>query len=107
MAELLWRGEGLKPESRDIALGMLKLVSGSIRQAVPSRVPVFSKTGSLDGVRTEAAVVAIDGRPFSLAVMTTYLGQDTEGARVIREMTEAAYSHFDRLATGGAYGRKQ
>jgi len=106
MAELLWRGEGLKPESRDIALGMLKLVSGSIRQAVPSRVPVYSKTGSLDGVRTEAAVVAVDGRPFSLAVMTTYLGQDTEGGRVIREMTEAAYSHFDRLATGGVYGRK-
>jgi beta-lactamase class A len=106
MAELLWRGEGLTPESRDIALGMLKLVSGSIRQAVPSRVPVFSKTGSLDGVRTEAAVVAIEGRPFSLAVMTTYLGQDAEGARVIREMTEAAYRHFDRLAAGGAYGRK-
>ena len=106
MAELLWRGEGLKPESRDIALGMLKLVSGSIRAAVPARVPVYSKTGSLDGVRTEAAVVAVDGRPFSLAVMTTYLGQDTEGGRVIREMTEAAYSHFDRLATGGVYGRK-
>ena len=54
VAELLWRGEGLKPESRETALGMLKLVSGSIRQAVPARVPVFAKTGSLDGVRTEA-----------------------------------------------------
>ena len=106
VAELLWRGEGLTPESRDLALGMLKLVSGSIRQAVPSRVPVYSKTGSLDGVRTEAAVVAVDGRPFSIAVMTTYLGVDDEGGRVIREMTAAAYGHFDRLATGGAYGRK-
>ena len=105
-AELLWRGEGLKPGSKDIALGMLKLVSGSIRQAVPSRVAVYSKTGSLDGVRTEAAVVAIEGRPFSLAVMTTYLGQDSDGSRVIREVAGAAYSHFDRLATGGAYGRK-
>lgn len=79
MAELLWRGEGLTPESRDVARGMLKLVSGSIRAAVPARVPVYSKTGSLDGVRTEAAVVAVEGRPFSIAVMTTYLGQDDEG----------------------------
>jgi beta-lactamase class A len=105
-AELLWRGEGLKPDSRDIALGMLKLVSGSIRAAVPAGVPVYSKTGSLDGVRTEAAVVAIEGRPFSLAVMTTYLDQDGEGGRVIREMADAAYRHFDRIAGGGAYGRK-
>ena len=42
-AELLWRGEGLKPESRDIALGMLTLVSGSIRSAVPARVPVYRR----------------------------------------------------------------
>jgi beta-lactamase class A len=106
VAELLWRGEGLKPGSRDTALGMLKLVSGSIRQAVPARVPVYAKTGSLDGVRTEAGVVAVEGRPFSIAVMTTYLKDDNDGARAIREMTAAAYSHFDRLASGGAYGRK-
>ena len=77
-----------------------------MRQAVPARVPVYAKTGSLDGVRTEAGVVAVEGRPFSIAVMTTYLKTDAEGGRVIREMTEAAYSHFERLATGGAYGRK-
>jgi len=106
VAELLWRGEGLTPASRDAALGMLKLVSGSIRQGVPARVPVYAKTGSLDGVRTEAGVVAVEGRPFSIAVMTTYLKDDNDGGRVIREMTAAAYSHFDRLATGGAYGRK-
>jgi beta-lactamase class A len=105
-AELLWRGEGLKPESREAALRMLALVSGSMREAVPSRVPVFAKTGTLDGVRTEAGVVAVEGRPFSIAVMTTYLKDDNQGSRVIREMTAAAYSYFERLATGGAYGRK-
>ena len=106
VAELLWRGHDLKPESRDAALGMLKLVSGSIRAAVPGRVPVYEKTGTLDGVRTEAGVVAVEGRPFSIAVMTTYLQEDEDGSRVIREMAAAAYSHFDRLAAGGAYGRK-
>jgi beta-lactamase class A len=106
IAELLWRGEGLKPESRDAALGMLRLVSGAMRAAVPGRVPVFAKTGGLPGVRTEAGIVAVEGRPFSIAVMTTYLHDDAEGGRVIREMTAAAYSYFERLATGGTYGRK-
>lgn len=106
IAELLWRGHELQPASRDAALRMLKLVSGSMRQAIPSRVPVYAKTGSLDAVRTEAGVVAVEGRPFSMAVMTTYLADDGEGSRVIREMTAAAYGYFERLASGGAYGRK-
>jgi len=106
VAELLWRGEGLKPESRETAMGMLKLVSGSIRDAVPARVPVYTKTGSLDGVRTEAGVVAVEGRPFSIAVMTTYLKNDDDGGRAIRDLTAAAYSYFDRLAASTVYGRK-
>jgi beta-lactamase class A len=106
IAERLWKGDGLTSKSRETALGMLALVSGSIRQGVPARVPVYAKTGSLAGVRTEAGVVAVEGRPFSIAVMATYLQEDAEGGRVIRQMTEAAYSHFERLAAGGAYGRK-
>lgn len=105
-AELLWRGQGLGPESREAARRMLRLVTGSIRQGVPPGVPVFSKTGSLDAVRTEAGVVAVEGRPFSIAVMTTYLAREDEGARAIREMTAAAYAYFDRLAKGGVYGRR-
>jgi beta-lactamase class A len=106
IAELLWRGEGLKPDSHQAALGMLRLVSGSIRQAVPGRVPVYAKTGGLPGVTTEAGVVAVEGRPFAISVMTTYVKTDGDGARVIRELTAAAFAYFDRLATGGAYGRK-
>ncbi len=106
MAELLWRGEGLKPESRETAMGMLKLVGGSIRRGVPSPVPVYAKTGTLDGVVTEAGVVDVEGRPFSIAVMTTYLATADEGSRAVRDMAAAAWSYFDRLAKGGAYGRK-
>lgn len=106
VAELLWRGEGFRPESRTAALGMLRLVTGFIRQAIPSEVPVFSKTGTLDGVRTEAAVVEVKGRPFSLAVMTTYLAREDQGERVIGQMAAESYGYFDRLASGGAYGRK-
>jgi beta-lactamase class A len=105
-AELLWRGEGLKKEARDAAMRILYQVPGAIRSAVPSRVRVASKTGSLEGVRAEAAVVELDGRPFALAVMTTYLRNDADGSRAIGEVADAALSYFERLALGGAYGRK-
>jgi beta-lactamase class A len=106
IAELLWRGEGLRTESRDRALQILRRVGGQIRAAVPAGVAVFSKTGSLDGVRAEAAVVEVEGRPFSIAVMTTYLARESEGERAIRDVAAAAFGYFDRLARGGIYGRR-
>jgi len=107
IAELVWKGEGLKPESRDAARKILHEVPGQIRNAVPSAVLVASKTGTLDGVRAEAAVVELTGRPYALAVMTTYLANDPDGERAIHDVAAAAFSYFERLATGGAYGRKQ
>ena len=104
--ELLWRGEGLKKESRDAAVRILYEVPGAIRRAVPGPVRVASKTGTLDGVRAEAAVVELEGRPFALAVMTTYLRHDPDGERAIGDVADAAFSYFERLAQGGAYGRK-
>lgn len=106
LTELLWKGEGLSPARRDLGLTLLRRVPGAIRSAVPSAVPVASKTGSLDGVRAEAAIVDLPKRPFSLAVMTTYLKVDQEGERAIGDVARAAFSYFERLATGGQYGRR-
>ena len=73
---------------------------------MPGSVRVASKTGSLSGVRAEAAVVELEGRPYALAVMATYLRGDIDGERAIRDVADAVFSYFERLATGGAYGRK-
>jgi beta-lactamase class A len=106
IAEIVWRGDGLRPESRDAGRRILYRVPGQIRAAVPGSVRVASKTGSLNGVRAEAAVVELEGRPYALAVMATYLRGDNDGERAIREVADAVFSYFERLATGGAYGRK-
>ncbi|MCA1585616.1 MAG: class A beta-lactamase-related serine hydrolase [Acidobacteria bacterium] len=106
MATHLWQGEGLTEASRESARRMLRAVGGSVRSAVPSHVAVSSKTGSLDGVRAEAAVVELDGRPFALAVMTTYLKNEADGVTAIRDAASAAWDYFSRAATGGMYGRR-
>ncbi|MEW6320139.1 MAG: serine hydrolase [Acidobacteriota bacterium] len=104
---MLWKGEGLSESGRDVARGILRLVPGAIRGAVPARVVVYSKTGSLDAVRAETAVVDLPGAPFGLAVMTTYLKDDAAGTRAIGEIAAAAFAYFERLASGGRYGRRQ
>jgi len=106
VVELLWKGEGLSPSSRELALKLLREVPGQIRSAVPPRVSVASKTGTLDGVRAEIAFVDVPKRPFSIAVMTTYLADGAAGERAIRAVAGAAFSYFERVATGGEYGRR-
>lgn len=103
---LLWQGEGLSPGSRDAGRAIMRLVPGAIRGAVPTRVVVYSKTGSLAGVRAETAIVDLPGAPFGLAVMTTYLQDDAAGSRAIGETAGAAFAYFERLAQSGAYGRR-
>ncbi|HUE85465.1 MAG TPA: serine hydrolase [Vicinamibacterales bacterium] len=104
--ELLWKGEGLTPARRDLGREIMLLVSGAIRSIIPSRIAVFSKTGSLTGVRAETAIVDLPNAPFGIAVMTTYLKEDAAGSRAIGEIAAAAYSYFDRVATSGRYGRR-
>jgi beta-lactamase class A len=104
--ELLWKGEGLTPARRDVGREILRLVSGAIRGAVPARVAVYSKTGSLAGVRAETAIVDLANAPFGIAVMTTYLKDDAAGSRAIGDIAAAAFSYFERLAASGKYGRR-
>ena len=99
--ELLWKGEGLTPARRDIGRELMRLVPGAIRGAVPTRVVVYSKTGSLAGVRAETAIVDLPAAPFGLAVMTTYLKDDAAGSRAIGDIAAAAFSYFERIAASG------
>jgi len=104
--EMLWKGEGLTPARRDLGREIMRLVPGAIRSHIPGRIAVFSKTGSLSGVRAETAIVDLPNAPFGLAVMITYLKDDADGSRVIGEIAAAAYSYFDRVASSGRYGRR-
>jgi beta-lactamase class A len=106
LAWKLWNGEGLTPASRDAARALLYNVPGRIRSAVPANVRVASKTGSLEGVRAEAAVVELNGRPYAIAVMTTYLGNDSAGESAVGAIAGAVHRHLARVAGGGEFGRK-
>jgi beta-lactamase class A len=106
LTELLWKGDGLTATRRDVGREIMRLVPGAIRGAVPNRVVVYSKTGSLAGVRAETAIVDLPAAPFGLAVMTTYLKDEAAGSRAIGDIAAAAFSYFERIAASGKYGRR-
>lgn len=74
---------------------------GPVRAPVPSSVPVAFKPGGVEGVTTVWALVGLPGRPYALAVMSTYGG---DGGALVRASSEAAWGYFSRLARATEHG---
>jgi beta-lactamase class A len=107
LATVVYEGQSLSPErAKDLRALVLNPEWGAwFRQGLGERVKAVAKSGSLEGVRCEAAYVDLPGRPYSAAIMTTYLRKDADGESVIREISAALYETFDRLARASDLGR--
>lgn len=77
----------------------------AFRAALPDTVSAWTKSGELEGVRCEVGRVDLPGRPYTAAIMTTYLRRDPDGEAAIRDVSAAAYETFDRLARASEHGR--
>jgi beta-lactamase class A len=100
-------GDGLKPESRAAALKILAVNTGGyLRRGVAPGVDVLSKSGELEGVRVDAAIVRATNRPYAVSVMTTYVRDESEGERAIADLSRAFHEYFSRLGFGSELGRQ-
>ncbi len=101
------RGEGLSAPSRAIALEILqKYKRTPIRTGVPAGVAVASKSGELEGVRVDAGIVYVPGRPYIFVAMGTFLRADAEPSSALDNLARLSYEYFNRRATVSEYGRQ-
>lgn len=105
---VFYKGDGLRPTSRDKAIAMLKVEKGEptpIQRGLPDGVEVACKPGELEGVRVDAGIVFAKNRPYIFSMMTSYLENDERGELMIEEASRLAYQYFVRLGAGTNYGR--
>jgi beta-lactamase class A len=103
---IIHRSEGLRKESSDAILAILKKAKPSaLRSGVPAAVPVANKTGTLERVEADAGIVYLPGRPYVFVATTTYLQNNAAGEAAIRAASQAAFEYFERLARSSDYGR--
>ena len=72
---------------------------------LPADLVAANKPGDLDGVRNDAAVVFVPGRPFAIAVMTTFAHDELDAETCIARTAHAAWSYFERVGKSSALGR--
>jgi beta-lactamase class A len=107
LMEAVFEGGGLSAaRAADLkAVAAVRKWEAPFRVPLPDGLRVFDKAGELEGVRCVTAVVDLPARPYSVAVMTSYLRRDDDGSQAIRAISAALYETFDRLARSSDLGR--
>jgi len=101
LVKLVYDGKAVSSQASADMIAMMKLVKAGMRRAVPANIEVASKVGELTGVRTEAGIVYLEGRPFVISVMGTYLREPNSP---VEEITRMILEHFSMLQQGNIYG---
>ena len=107
LLEDLYRGTILNKQLTDEFFNILstKKMDSFLALDLPEDLKVANKSGILEGVRNDSAVVFLQNRPYIICVMTTYLHRERDGEDAISNISLAAYRMFDRLARASEYGR--
>jgi beta-lactamase class A len=107
LLSIIDQGDGLSKASRDAAVDILKKrKSTPLTRGLPENVEAASKPGDLDGVRADAGIVYVTGRPYVFVMMAAWLADEAAGERAITDASRVAFRYFYRLAASNDAGRR-
>ena len=106
LLEAIYRGKVLNPESTSDFFKVLSTNKASwIPRDLPADVRVADKPGALEAIRNDSGIVFVEGRPYVICVMTSFLRNERDGEEAISKISLAAWRMFDRLSRATEYGR--
>jgi beta-lactamase class A len=104
--DAIYHGKVLDKESTADFFKVLSTNKDSwIPRDLPADLKIANKPGSLEGVRNDSGIVFVEGRPYVICVMTSYLRNERDGEEAISKVSLAAWQMFDRLSRATEYGR--
>ena len=102
----VYRGKLL---SKDMTEDFFRVFSTNHTSFIPRDLPavlkVANKEGELEAVRNDSGIVFVEGRPYVICVMTSFLGNEREGEDAITKVSLETWRLFDRLSRATEYGR--
>ncbi|MCX6144649.1 MAG: class A beta-lactamase-related serine hydrolase, partial [Ignavibacteriales bacterium] len=105
--EKLYRGELVnKKSSDDMLLILQKPKKGPIRAGVPADITIANKEGDVEGVRCDVGIVYLPKTPYVICVMTKLLSQESDGPRIITDISRLTYQYIERRANSNQFGRR-
>jgi beta-lactamase class A len=106
LLDAIYRGKVLNKESTADFFTMLSTNKDSwIPRDLPPDLKIANKPGALEAVRNDSGIVFVEGRPYVICVMTSFLRNEREGEEAISKVSLSAWRMFDRLSRASEYGR--
>ncbi|MGA7925170.1 MAG: serine hydrolase [Candidatus Sulfotelmatobacter sp.] len=109
MMMLLGAIYGGKLLNKESAADFFKVLSTNkaswIPQDLPADLKIANKPGALEAVRNDSGIVFVEGRPYIICVMTSFLRNEREGEEAISKISLDAWRVFDRFSRASEYGR--
>jgi beta-lactamase class A len=106
LLDSIYHGKVLNKASTGDFFKMLSTGKNSwIPRDLPADLQVADKPGALEAVRNDSGIVFVEGRPFVICVMTSFLRNERDGENAISKVSLAAWQMFDRLSRATEYGR--
>ena len=106
LLDAIYHGKVLNKELTADFFKMLSTNKDSwIPRDLPADLKVANKPGSLEAVRNDSGIVFVEGRPYVICVMTSFLRNERDGEEAISKVSLDAWRMFDRLSRATEYGR--
>jgi beta-lactamase class A len=106
LLDAIYHGKVLNKESTADFFKVLSTNKDSwIPRELPADLKIANKPGALEAVRNDSGIVFVEGRPYVICVMTSFLRSERDGERAISQVSLDAWRMFDRLSRATEYGR--
>jgi len=106
LLDAIYHGKVLNRESTDDFFKILSTNKASfIPRYLPADLKVANKPGELEAVRNDSGIVFVEGRPYVICVMTSFLRNERDGEEAISQISLETWRLFDRLSRATEYGR--
>jgi beta-lactamase class A len=106
LLDAIYHGKVLNKESTADFFKMLSTNKDSwIPRHLPADLRIANKPGALEAVRNDSGIVFVEGRPYVICVMTSFLRNERDGEEAISKVSLEAWRMFDRLSRATEYGR--
>jgi beta-lactamase class A len=106
LLDAIYHGKLLNKDSTADFFKMLSTNKDSwIPRDLPADLKIADKPGALEAVRNDSGIVFVEGRPYVICVMTSFLRNERDGEEAISKVSLEAWRMFDRLSRATEYGR--
>jgi len=106
LLDAIYHGKLLNKESTEDFFKLLSTNKDSwIPRDLPAGLKIANKPGALEAVRNDSGIVFVEGRPYVICVMTSFLRNEREGEESITKVSLETWRMFDRLSRATEYGR--